>query len=173
MVQTVLTKGETDHLQVIVHRVEETRNFLCTKAPAGEDAGAWFLYLAALKVIQGNSDNDLSFLACLLAKRHLETVHGAAPFDVADKAQGASGLDIDFRTVDGHRIIGEVKTTTPYKIKDFGGQQWTHIRADIHKLRTSEADFKYLFVTDERAHEILAMRYSIELAGIHLVCLQP
>ncbi|HXH24637.1 MAG TPA: hypothetical protein VNI78_05265 [Vicinamibacterales bacterium] len=171
--QVRLTVGERQHLKAIIQRVAEVRDFVCQGEPADEDAGTWFLYLSAMKVIQGNANNDLSFLASLLAKRHLVRLHGEIAFDAATKPQGAPGLDIDVRDKDGRRIIGEVKTTSPYKGDDFGGQQWTTIRSDIAKLHTTDADFKYFFVTDERAEEILRRCCSTDLAGINLVRLEP
>jgi hypothetical protein len=173
MVEVPLTEGERERLQVVIQRIRKIRECLCQKRPVDDDPGSWFMYLSALKAIQGNADNDLSFLACILAKRHLVEVHGELSFDAAHKPQGAPGLDIDLRAADGRRIVGEVKTTTPHKPRDFGGQQWTTVRADIEKLRRSEAECKYLFVTDDRTHEILTRRCSVELVGINLVRLQP
>lgn len=164
-----LTHGERQHLATIIDRAAEIRSFLCGNAAEDDDPVSWFRYLSLLKTIQGNSDNDLSFLACILAKRYLVEHHGDLSFDVSSKAQSAPGLDIDFRAADGTRVVGEVKTTTPHKPRDFGGQQWTTIRADLKKLHHADAMFKYLFVTDDRAHEILARRVDSDLKGIKLV----
>jgi hypothetical protein len=109
-----LTQSEQERLDVTIQRVQEAREFLCSRAPQDDDPATWFLYLSVLKTIQGNADNDLSFLACILAKRYLLEVHGDVSFDAAHRLQGAPGLDIDFRAADGRRVIGEVKTTTPY-----------------------------------------------------------
>lgn len=167
-----LTARESQQLAVIVQRVNEVRRFLARSSPTGGDVSAWFRYLAELKSIRGNADNDLSFLACILAKRHLLLIHGELSLDMAVKPQGARGLDVDCRDRDGRRIVGEIKTTTPYKLNDFGAQQWKSMRSDRRKLREAVATFKYFFVTDERAAEILSCRCAADLAGIDLVRLR-
>src|SRR3954454_15358867 len=105
-----LTPGEKARFRETITRLNEIRQFVCGKTPANDEVRTWFAYLSVIKELQGNAHNDLSFLACLLAKRHLVEHHGPLTFDVSAKAQGAPGLDLDLRTPDGRRIIGEVKT---------------------------------------------------------------
>jgi hypothetical protein len=74
----------------------------------------WYEFFSELRDIQGNSSNDLSFVATLLAKRYLSQ-HFQISFCAAEKPQGAPGIDIDCRTPAGERIVGEIKTTKPYQ----------------------------------------------------------
>lgn len=93
------------------------------------------------------------------------------PFDVSEKPQGASGLDIDERTIDNKRVIGEVKSTTPYAKNDFGSAQKKSFLADFRKLNAAEAEHKFLFVTDERTYEIIKRRYQTEIPDVTVVLL--
>jgi hypothetical protein len=76
--------------------------------------------LSGIKEIVGNASNDLSLVATLMAKEHLYRMLPMQPFDAALKPQGASGLDIDECTVDGERVVAEIKTTSPYRPNDLG-----------------------------------------------------
>ncbi len=125
-----------------------------------------------IKQIQGNLSNDLSFVACLMAKRYLAQHHGVSDFDAAAKAQGAPGVDIDVRVTDGPRIVGEIKTTDPYLPNDFGAQQKLKFREDFAKLNKIPADVKYLFVTEVRTYEILVKKYASEIPGVRIVLLK-
>ena len=148
------------------------RSFLCTKVPATNDVAAWFAYLSVFKELQGNMHNELSFLVCILAKQRLVAQHGPLAFDASAKAQGAPGLDIDVRTADGSRIVAEIKTTEPYKLRDFGANQESAFKKDFAKLQSTDASVKYLFVTSKRAHEVLCAKYAGDLNGISLVLLK-
>jgi len=119
-------------------RLSKTRDALndLDVAGLGYDSRGWLTALAALKAIAGNTSNDVSFVACLLAKAFLLQRYSVTTFDVAEKAQGAQGLDIDIMTRDGQRIVAQVKTTTPYKPHDFGAQQWHTIKRDFQKLES-------------------------------------
>ena len=166
-----LTSGELARLRETISRVEQIRTFVCRGTPASEDVATWFAFLSALKALQGNANNDLSFLSCVLAKGYLVECHGGLLLDVATKPQGAPGLDIDVLTVRGERIVGEVKTVEPYLPTDFGSQQKEAFRADFKKLQSATAQFKYLFVSSRRAHEVLGRKYAFDLAGVTLVLL--
>src|SRR5262245_10331275 len=113
-----LTYGERARFRETISRLEGIRAFICGRTPPGEDVASWFAHLSLLKGLQGNANNDLSFLACLLAKRYLVELHGQLFLDVAEKAQGAPGLDIDVHTSRGQRIVAEVKTVEPYQARD-------------------------------------------------------
>lgn len=83
----------------------------------------WFNFLKITKSILGNFNNDVSFLATLLAKIYLVTKHPGVEFDAAFRSQSAPGLDIDIWLPEGRQVIGEVKTVEPYGENDFGAQQ--------------------------------------------------
>ena len=97
-------------------------------------------YLATLKNILGNLNNDVGFAASLLVKTFLKNRFGVA-FDAAFKPQGAPGIDINLRTFDGRRIVAEIKTTKPYQ-PNFGAKQREEIRKDLDPLARTEADYK-------------------------------
>ena len=170
-----MTKTELERKRFgeVVGVVQRLRGLLSDSTPDSEDVRTWLRYLAALKTLQGNSSNDMSFLACLLAKEYLEQQHGPLGLDVAAKAQGAAGLDIDVTTTAGARIVAEVKTMTPYRVREFGGNQRTAFKKDFAKLRTEVATHTYLFVTDPVAYQVLLMHYEADLAGVNLVLLDP
>ncbi len=108
----------------------------------------WFGYLAQFKDELGNFDNQVSFVATLLAKSFLMANFDLITFDAAEKAQGAPGLDIDTKTNNGHRIIAEIKTTHPYKKDDLGANQIANFKKDAEKLHQGSSDVKFFFVTD-------------------------
>jgi hypothetical protein len=90
---------------------------------------------------------------------------------MALKPQGSPGLDIDETTSEGKRIIGELKTTYPYKEKDLGANQKANFIKDFEKLQHNEADYKYFFLTEIKTFDIVRSKYSHHLKGIHLVLL--
>lgn len=120
-----LTSQEQAYLDSIRHRLNSLKEFLNEQVcpESGSSAADWHTYLAAMKAIVGNASNDLSFVAGLMAKEYLSRKLPMVQFDAAAKAQGAPGLDIDQRTTDARRVIGEIKTTTPYMERDLGAQQ--------------------------------------------------
>lgn len=107
-----------------------------------------------------------------MAKEFLETQFHLKEFDVSEKSQSASGLDIEVYTEDSKRIVAEIKTTCPYKTNDFGSNQIESLRNDFRKLRTAQADYKFLFVTEKSAYEVLERKYSKEIDGIILILLE-
>jgi hypothetical protein len=128
----------------------------------------WYGQLNQIKQIIGNLNNDVSFIATLLAKNYLKSKF-KIDFDAAEKKQGAPGLDIDIQA-NGKRIIGEIKTTTPYGQNDFGSQQKTSFKRDFEKLRLAKADYKYMFVTEDSSYSILCKEsYSTLLSGVTIV----
>lgn len=133
----------------------------------------WFATLARIKDVQGNFNNDLSFVACLLAKSYLKKQFGVTNFDAASKAQGAKGLDIDVVSPSGERIAGEIKTIVPYKgaKNDFGAAQKKSFRADFAKLNKAQATHKLLFVTDKASYDLVQLKYSKEIPGVQVVLL--
>ena len=153
-----MTDREQKRFREVLSVFQRVREFLCNMTPDSEDVRTWLRYLTLLKALQGNSSNDMSFLACLLAKQYLEARHGPLGLDAGAKAQGAAGLDIDVNTAGGARIVAEVKTITPYRVRDFGANQRSAFKKDFAKLHAAVAAHKYLFVTDSVAYQVLLMR---------------
>ena len=146
-----LTDLERAEVSGLRERVDRLRIFLTNHPSPKVDAplSEWHNFLFSMKMISGNTSNDMSLVACLRAKQYLCRQLAMFPFDVSEKPQGASGLDIDERTIDNKRVIGEVKSTTPYAKNDFGSAQKKSFLADFRKLNAAEAEYKFLFVTDE------------------------
>jgi hypothetical protein len=92
-----------------------------------------------MKAIVGNASNDMSFIAALMAKDYLYSTLPMVDYDAGLKPQGAPGLDIDERTSDGRRVVGEIKTTTPYNGPDLGAQQKAMFAKDFDKLNAASA----------------------------------
>ena len=166
-----LTRREADMLNQLSERVDRIRTFICSQKPRSDAPSDWFTYLAAIKALQGNGNNDLSYLSCLLAKHHLLRLYGQCELDVAMKPQGAPGIDIDVVFPGVGRVVAEVKNVEPYQARDFGAQQKLAFQKDFRKLRETSAAAKYLFVTSSRSYEILQRRYAPELEGVQVVLL--
>src|SRR5687768_3746497 len=67
------TQLETVYLERIRARLADLREYLSgVTLSENSHLPEFFAALAKIKAIQGNINNDLSFLACLLAKRYLE-----------------------------------------------------------------------------------------------------
>ncbi len=167
----VLTKKEQEKITEISSKLERIRIFFKNNiSHVDQDIEQLFKVIIDLKSIQGNINNDSSFIATLLAKMYLFEKYNEATFDATDKAQGAPGLDIDFRTADGRRIIGEIKTTFPYKKGGFGANQRDNIINDLRKLQSENADEKYFFLTEKESFNILKKdKYMNYLNGISVV----
>jgi len=136
------------------------------KEPA--DLNTVFAAFELLRRALGNLDNDISFLACLRAKRHLAAIHGEFDCDVSVKHQNAAGVDIEARTAAGSKIVAEIKTMRPVGPGgDFGANQAKQVRQDLERLRRSEAEHKYFCVTDATAATALRRaRYANDVAGV-------
>ena len=155
----------------IAGRIRDLRKFLDehTLFP-GDGLEGCYAFLTAIKRIQGNSHNDVSFVATLMAKRYLQQRFDLREFDAAAKPQSAPGLDIDVRTSSDERVVGEIKTTIPYGRDDLGAQQKTTFRKDFAKLRDAVADHRFMFVTEPATYEILLKtRYLDQLRGVGIV----
>lgn len=172
---TQLTEKEQAYLDLLRLRLKELHNFLNTLDLDNVDELDWWLdTLREIRIIQGNTSNDLSLIACLLAKRYLSSRHLLLHFDAAAKPQGAPGLDIDIQTEDGQRIIGEIKTTIPYSgaKNDLGANQKASFLKDFEKLNKQDADHKYFFVTDHATFEVVNRKYLQNIPGVEVVLLQ-
>lgn len=168
-----LTSNEQNQLAALERRQSELRNFVLEHPRPASDGSLseWMAFLGAIKAITGNASNDLSFIATLLAKEYLCTALDMEPFDAALKPQGAPGLDIDERTRTGERVVAEIKTTVPYLATDLGAAQKATFRKDFRKLQLAEAPYKFFFLTDPRAYEVVIRKYETDLAGVSVVLL--
>ncbi|MFN8522627.1 MAG: hypothetical protein U0821_05910 [Chloroflexota bacterium] len=134
-----LTERERNALTAIRTRLDQLAEYVTSAQRPDEKSSLleWYAYLADLKTIQGNTSNDTSLVATLMARDYLSRVLPMQPFDAAAKPQGAPGLDIDERTVDGKRVIAEIKTTRPYLGKELGVQQKATFKHDFDKLNAA------------------------------------
>lgn len=169
----MLTFKEVEYFESIVERVQRMREFLSEhQTPQLGDSRDWYSFLAAFKAIQGNLNNDISFVATFMTKEFLCQRFDIHSFDAAGKAQGAPGLDIDVRTEDGLRVIAEIKTTYPYRSDDLGAQQKASFRRDFGKLNSTDADEKFFFVTEQRTFDLMRReKYKSQVPGVHIVLL--
>jgi len=169
----MLTSEEAEYFEAIFDRVQQMREFLSEhQTPQLENSRGWYSFLATLKAIQGNLNNDISFVATVMAKEFLYQRFDIYSFDAAKKPQGAPGLDIDVRTKGGLRIIGEIKTTYPYKSDDLGAQQKETFKRDFEKLNSADADEKFFFVTEQRTFDLMQKaRYRSQVPGVRIVLL--
>ena len=118
----VILDQEQKILNDISGKVEKLQEYLGNEnfSQYNQDMGYWYSYITQIKRIIGNFDNDISFISCLMAKEFLCRRHSFKTFDVSAKSQSAPGLDVDEMTLDGHRVIAEIKATIPYKETDLG-----------------------------------------------------
>jgi len=135
------------------------------------DASVLYAYLARMKEIQGNTDNGVSLVACLMAKEYLNRDLDMIPFDAAAKPQGAPGLDIDERTTAGARVVAEIKTTVPYGTNDLGAAQKNSFERDFAKLNAALGSNRYFFVTERRTFDLVRAKYARKIPGVKVVLL--
>ena len=153
---TKMTENEMMEINNIVAMVDRLKVSTSAAPPKSIDTiYSWFSYINDIKQAQGNINNTLSFLSCLMAKEYLCKHINGFVFDAACKKQGAPGPDIYEKLPDRTLIIGEIKNTIPYLGDDFGAAQWDSLENDFKKLRRSKANHKYFFLTDPKAYEIL------------------
>jgi len=168
-----LTTGERSYAEQSLKTLADLNNFLSTHACCIETSSPRDLYqhLAKVKLILGNLNLSVSFAGALMAKHYLMGKLPMSCFDIARKPQGAPGLDIDARTIDGARVVAELKTTDPYLINDLGAAQKTEFRKDFEKLRNVQAEHKFFFVTEARTFQTMKKKYAREIPGITVVLL--
>jgi hypothetical protein len=172
---TGLTPKETARLGALAESIRQLTEYLAEHsfAPAEMSLPSLYAHLAQMRRIQGNASNGVSYVACLMAKAYLTAHMEMEPFDVGLKPEGASGLDIDAQTVDGQRVVAEIKTTYPYHQggKDLGAQQKATFDKDFAKLNKAPAAFKYFFVTEQSTFEIVRAKHAHKIPGVRIVCL--
>ncbi|WP_333637916.1 hypothetical protein [Tissierella praeacuta] len=164
---------EQKMLDDLAGKVEKLQEYLVNEnfSQDNQDMGYWYSYITQIKRIIGNFDNDISFISCLMAKEFLCRKHRFKTFDISAKSQSAPGLDVDEMTLDGHRVIAEIKATIPYKETDLGSQQKLMFFKDFNKLRDNKAHYKYFFVTEIKTFKIVLNRYLDRLEGVTIVLL--
>lgn len=165
---------EAGYIEKISNKLMESQSFLNNAevdAFSNIDVIEQFELLKGLRRILGNIDNDMSFLGCLLIKQFLQSRHDFTELNMALRAQGSPGLDVDEMTADGQRVIGELKTTYPYKENDLGAQQKKTFLNDFDKLQRTEADHKYFFLTERQTFDIVRAKYTAYLQGVTVVLL--
>ncbi|MGI6285915.1 hypothetical protein SEF58_08865 [Neomoorella humiferrea] len=172
----IMTAGERQRLFNIAEKLANIQRFLNTVNIGKEHLNLeeWYKTVSNFKRLLKNFDNDVSFIACLLAKHFLSMKHNLPLIDIAARPQGAPGLDLDITTKDGKRIIAEIKTTIPYHVSELGAHQRQAFLRDFKKLRENKADYKYFFVTERYAYEVIRRHYAKYLTEeISLVLLPP
>jgi len=164
-----VTAGENENWKDIKERDALLRQFL--KSRSFPDSGSRELcqYLSGIRLILGNLSNSVSFAASMLAKQYLADRFDIGEFDAAAKPQGAPGPDIQIRTGKGEGILAEIKTTLPYAVTDFGAAQKREFQKDFDKLNGSKADFRFLFVIEERTFNLLKTKYASKILGVRIV----
>ncbi|RKQ13332.1 DUF7662 domain-containing protein [Ureibacillus endophyticus] len=170
----VVENTEASYIEKISNKLMEAQAFLNNEevdAFSKIEVIEQFELLKGLRRILGNVDNDMSFLGCLLIKEFLQSRHDFPELNMALKAQGSPGLDIDEMTVDGKRVIGELKTTYPYKENDLGAQQKNSFLKDFDKLQRNDAEYKYFFLTEQHTFDIVCAKYLNHLQGVYIVLL--
>lgn len=118
-----------------------------------------------VKDLLGNLSSIINFLALQKAKLFLEKNFNQELPGVLLKDINTPGWKINCILNDGKRIVAEAKTTTPTG-RSFGSKQREEISKVLDKLKSADADYKYLFVTNEETARILHIEYSMELVGI-------
>jgi hypothetical protein len=168
----MLSTNEQAMMIDIERRLSEMRSYLSKAIPSLQDTASWYTFLSELKAIQGNSSNDVSFVATLLAKQYLAECYGLTKFDAAEKPQGAPGIDIDVLLPDGRRLVAEIKTNYPYTTSDLGAKQKETFEKDFFKLAEANADIKLFLVTEYKTFELMKkQKYQSMLNGVTVVLL--
>jgi hypothetical protein len=83
-------------------------------------------------------------------------------------------IEVIFKYINGIKNIqGNFNNSiNPHQENDFGAAQKTSFRNDFKKLNETKADYKYLFVTEEKSFEILKNKYISELKNIKIILLE-
>lgn len=119
----------------------------------------------SVKDTLGNLGSIINFLTLQKAKLFLEKKFNQELPGVLLKDINTPGWKINCILNDGKRIVAEATTTTPTG-RSFGSKQREEISKVLDKLKSIDADYKYLFVTNEETARILHIEYSMELEGI-------
>jgi hypothetical protein len=172
---TELTENERKQLAAIRVRLDYLTSFLNEGRLPTEKSSIveWFRTLSTIKSIVRNTNNDLSFAACLMAKEYLCQRFEMRTFDMAHMHLNASGLHIDDETTTGEHVVGVVRATAPPAGKDLESQQKKTHDKDYKKLNEANADYRFFFVTDCVTYDIMREKYSSQIPGVEIVLLPP
>ena len=165
-----MTPNEQKHIKAVERKIENVK-ILLNSASLSETTSMseWLYCLRAMKEIVGNSHNDINTVACLMAKDYLCRKLPMRDYDAMGKAHGANGPDIDERTVDGQRVIAEIKTTGAFGYSDVRSPQKEAFLDDFQRLRITEAGHKFFFVVDPEIFGIVRRKYAAHIPGVTLV----
>lgn len=147
-----LNPNEQQPLAELRQVMTALRNYLNSHHLMADDTlQAHFQAANEIKTLLGHHDNRLSALSAVLARQYLEGQHDLLPYDACHNHQNASGPDVQCQTLQGARIIGEIKTTVPSQHGKLGAVQVKNIRKDLERLTHLPAEHKYFFVVNENA----------------------
>ena len=133
-----MTPNEQRHVKAVGQKLKDVKALLDTATLSEtEPMSEWLSCLIAMKEIVGNPHNDVNTVACLMAKDYLCRKLAMRDYDALAKAHGAKGLDIDEQTVDGQRVIAEIKTTGAFGYKDIRQPQKEAIVEDFYRLHST------------------------------------
>lgn len=162
-------ENQKQYMETMAKEFDSLKSFLnLAQEKTGDVLGVnefWKKY-NSVKEALGNFNNDMTSIACLMAKEwlfqnNLISCECMSKTDILESSVNAGGFDIDIINEDNQRIIGEVKTTSFYK-KDFGAMQKKGIIKDLVGLEKGAKEkeknhispkYKFMFVTDSKVFE--------------------
>ena len=162
-----MNQKEQADFNEISNRINKVKEYLNNRNTSYSisDIGDIIEDLITIKDSLGNLGSIINFLALQKAKLFLEKKFNQELPGILLKDINTPGWKINFILRDGKRIVAEAKTTTPNG-KTLGSKQREEISKVLDKLKSIDADYKYLFVTNEETARILHIEYSMELEGI-------
>lgn len=162
-----MNQKEINDFNEISNRLNKVKEYLngCNNSYHPNDINDLLEDCLTVKDFLGNIGAEINFLTLQKAKVILEKEYKHPVPEVLIKDVNSQGFKIDYRLNNGKRIIAEAKTTTPIG-QNFGAQQKKEIQKVLDKLKTANADYKYLFVTNVNTANILHIQYSMDLVGI-------
>lgn len=161
--------NQQQYMETMAKEFDSLKSFLSlAKEKKGDvfDVNVFWRKYNSVKEALGNFNNDMTSIACLMAKEwlfqnNLINCECMSKADILESSVNAGGFDIDIINEDNQRIIGEVKTTSFYK-KDFGAMQKKGIIKDLDGLEKGFKEkqknhispkHKFMFVTDSKVFE--------------------
>lgn len=122
----------------------------------------------------GNVNNQIHSSAVDLALRYLCRIYKIRDIEKQVKSVNRiAGRGFDLEIIDNNEnlIIGEVKTTSPLYIQDFGANQKKEIIKDLERINKFDTinQNKYFFVISSKAKKILINKYSPLTNKINLI----
>ena len=162
-----MNQKEQADFNEISNRINKVKDYLNDRNTSYSisDIGDIIEDLITIKDSLGNLGSIINFLTLQKAKLFLEKKFNQELPGVLLKDINTPGWKINYILSDGKRIVAEAKSTTPTG-RTFGSKQREEISKVLDKLKSIDADYKYLFVTNEETARILHIEYSMELVGI-------